>query len=158
MKLNPKTRKDMRRRMDEQLRIWQPLLDAPRPRKGWLKSVREALGISSRQMARFLAKSNADILAIEKREMGGNVTLETLEKAAAALGCRLVYAIVPEKGSLRERLDDQAKRAAERLVQKTRHSMRLEDQDTSDNDTQRHIEELASELKEKFDPRLWSET
>jgi len=146
----------MRKRLDKELRPWANMQNwTYKPRKGWLKSIREALGMSSRQMAKNLGKSNADILAMEKREAQNRITLETLEKAAESLGCQLVYALVPHT-TLENLVDDQAKKAAKRIVQKTSHNMGLEGQNITLEEAQEQIEDLAFELKNKLDPRIWN--
>lgn len=155
MKLNRRINHDMRKTLDTMLKPWKEMPDYFKPRKGWLKCIRESLGISSRQMAKFLGRTNSAVLALEKREVEGKVTLETLEVAAETLGCKLVYAVVPHGDSLEQNLSFKAKEAAERIVKKTQHHMRLEDQDVSDKESREQIEDLAYELKEKLDPKIW---
>lgn len=156
MKLNPRICIDMRKRLDNQLKSWANMrLWSYKPRKGWLKSIRESLGMSSRQMAKHLGKSNADVLAMEKREAQNRITLETLEIAAESLGCRLVYALVPST-TLEEMVNSNANKAAQRIVQKTSHNMGLENQNITKDEVQAQIEDLAFELKNKLDPRIWN--
>jgi hypothetical protein len=37
---------------------------------------------------------------LEKSEAAGTISLKQLEAVAAAMGCRVVYAVVPRKGSI----------------------------------------------------------
>jgi len=64
---------------------------------GWLRAAREALLISSDVAAEKLKISGPGYLKLEKMETAGNITLETLKKAAEALDCELVYAIRPRR-------------------------------------------------------------
>ncbi|MGZ3688576.1 MAG: mobile mystery protein A, partial [Bdellovibrionota bacterium] len=128
---------------------------APRPRHGWLKAVRESLGMTSRQLAEALGSDNAAVLRMEKREILGKVTLETLSRAAQAMNCKLVYAIVPEE-SLERVVDDRAREAAGELLKPVSHSMKLEDQSVTWKASEAHLEELAQELKTRLDSALWT--
>lgn len=158
MKINNRISYDTRKRLDFRLQVQEwPSSFVPGLHKGWIKSVRTALGMSSRELARRMDKTNSEILAIEKREAQNKVTLETLEKAAHAMGCRLVYALLPATGNFDGMVTAQAKKAASRIVNQTRQSMQLEDQGVDDETTQNQIEDLAHELKQKLDPRIWRE-
>jgi predicted DNA-binding mobile mystery protein A len=80
-------------------------------RDGWLRAIREALGMSMAQFGRRLGLPRQGVLALEQREASGAVTLRTLREAAAALDAELVYAIVPRR-SLGQMLEEQARRKA----------------------------------------------
>ena len=86
------------------------------------------------------------------------MTLELLNRAAKAMGCQVIYAIVPndENESLEAIVDRRAKYAAKDLLQRVEHSMRLEEQGSSDSKAE--LEKLAQKLKEKMDPRIWGLT
>jgi predicted DNA-binding mobile mystery protein A len=97
------------------------------PPRGWVKAIREALGMTARQLAARMGQSPSRIPAIEKSEVTGATTIKTLREAAEALNCTFVYALVPNKP-----LDEILQ---ERVIQKTRkdltrldHTMRLENQ------------------------------
>lgn len=100
-------------------------LDAP-PR-GWLRALREALGMTSRQLAFRMGVGNSRISMIEKAEVTGSTTLRTLRQAATAMNCTLVYAFVPN-----EPLDDIVRDRAEQKVSgdiaRLDQTMRLENQ------------------------------
>ena len=80
----------MDRRLDA-LRKW----PSTRPPRGWLRAIRDALGMTMQQYAGRLGVSQPRIIALEKSEVEDTVTLGTLRRAAAALDCQLVYAVVP---------------------------------------------------------------
>ncbi len=135
-----------------------PAAATPPPSTGWLRAVREGLGITAAQLARRLGFSTATVLQMEKRETEGKVTLEVLERAARALGCRLVYAIVPDgEESFEAMVDAQALRAARRLSLRAAQSMRLEKQEVSEDETEAQVKDLARALKDKMSTTMWDE-
>src|SRR5580700_8154301 len=79
------------------------------PIKGWIKAVREALGLTTAQLAKRLGVKQPSVVAIEQSEAKGTIQLATLKRAAAALDCTLVYALVPRK-PLEEMVRAQARR------------------------------------------------
>jgi predicted DNA-binding mobile mystery protein A len=129
------------------------------PPTGWIKAIRGALGISTRQLASKLGLDHAAITQFEKREAEGKVSLETLQKVARAMRCQLVYAIVPEEplSSLESIMDDQAIQAARALISRVDHTMRLEQQGLSAEQSNEQVRELATKLKEDVDPSLWGD-
>ena len=130
----------------------------PNPHSGWLKSVRGSLGLSTRRLGERMKTTPQVITRLEQRELQGAVTLKSLENAARAMNCRLVYAIVPEENyaSFEAIVDERAMALAKSLAGSVAHSMRLEGQGVSPEITAAQIRELADTLKEKLDPRLWA--
>lgn len=128
---------------------------ADRPEGGWVKAIRESLGMTTGQFARRLGVSQPRIPALEKAEANGAVTLKTLRQAAEALDCKLVYALVP-RTPLEETVERRARAIAERQFARTNHTMRLENQAVSSVRQQRAIDELARTLTEN-ERRLWED-
>ncbi len=124
------------------------------PGKGWIRSVREALGMSYYQLAKRIGVSQPTVVHWEQREAKGTISLLSLKKVAEALQCDLVYALVPRK-PLGEILDDRAMQKAKTLVEQTGRSMSLEDQQTSLTYRRRAVKETAQQLLEKNPRRLW---
>jgi len=143
-------RRQLDRRLDA-IREASQLLD--QPRGGWIVALRRALGMTQAHLADRMAVSRQAISQLEKREADGSVTLRALEQAAAALGGRLVYAVVPDR-PLTETLEDQALNVAARMTGSVRHTMRLEDQEPS-SDLDQRTRDLAQELLAS-PARLWS--
>lgn len=106
-----------------------PLRDAPiiAPPKGWIKAIRESLGMTARQLAARMGAAPSRIPAIEKAEITGATTIKTLRQAAEAMDCTFVYAFVPTK-PLDDILRDRAKRKVSADVMRLDHTMRLENQ------------------------------
>jgi predicted DNA-binding mobile mystery protein A len=76
--------------------LWS-LTRRPHPPKGWLRAIRDALGMTTKQFGHRLGVSRPRIIKLEKSEVDGTITLHTLQRTADGLGCRLVRALVPEK-------------------------------------------------------------
>jgi predicted DNA-binding mobile mystery protein A len=112
----------------ESLRPWISLIT--RPARGWVRAIRDALGMTTGQMAKRMNVSQPRISELEKAEVHGNITLASMERAAEALGCRLIYVLVPEK-PLGETLRDRARTIAERQMSAVEQTMRLEDQEVA---------------------------
>ena len=117
------------------------------PPKGWIKAIRESLGMTARQLAARMGVAPSRIPVIERAEVTGATTLRTLRQAAAAMNCAFVYAFVPVEpldDILRERAVEKARKDVSRL----NHTMRLENQAllTADLDAeqQRAIERILS--------------
>jgi len=100
----------------------------PRPQKGWLRAIREAAGITASEVARILKTSRGLPVQLEKAEAEDRITLKSLRAAANALGCDLVYALVPKGGTLRELIEEHTRAQAKTQVLSVEHSMALEDQ------------------------------
>jgi predicted DNA-binding mobile mystery protein A len=122
---------DAIRHLDKRFAALKPVANSPRPPKGWLRAIRDALGMTTAQLARRLGVSQPRIVELEQSEASGSVTLHTLQRAAEALGCRLVYVLVPER-PLADVVRERAEFLAERQSAAVQHSMRLEDQTVPD--------------------------
>ena len=101
--------------------------------------------------------AQAVVMNMERREAKKTVSLSTLERAAAAMNCKLVYAIVPIDESLEKTLDKQSFKAAAEIAKATTHSMSLENQSVQLAETHAQIQDLATELKLKGDRRICAE-
>jgi len=136
----------------EPLRVMDPLI---RPDRGWIRAIREAIGMTTGQFAKRLGVSQPRIAALERAEANEVVTLKSLRQAAEALDCVLVYALVP-KTSLEDLVKERARYVAEQQLARTNHTMRLENQGVSKQRLERAREELATELM-RSDRRLWAD-
>jgi predicted DNA-binding mobile mystery protein A len=125
-----------------------------RPPKGWLRAIRDALGMTTAQYAGRLGVSQPRISALEKSEMDETVTLATLRRAAEALDCRLVYMIVPNR-PLDDMLRDRAIRRADEQLARVDHTMRLENQGLTARDLELERARIIDELLRGDTRRLW---
>jgi predicted DNA-binding mobile mystery protein A len=104
--------------LEDQISTGRPIVGLERPSAGWLRAIRQALGLSLKTVAVRLGQTPQAVKQAEGSEAAGTITLKRLEAAADAMGCRLVYAIVPKQGSL-STLARSAKNAALDSVQRT---------------------------------------
>jgi predicted DNA-binding mobile mystery protein A len=117
----------------------------PRPSGGWLASTREALGLSQRQVAKKMRASGQAIQQFEHAEAEDRITLRALRRVAGAMGCDLVYVIVPRAGSFADLAEEPTRARAARDVKSVVHTMALEDQkpenanQLAEDETQRRL-------------------
>jgi predicted DNA-binding mobile mystery protein A len=154
--MRPQERAAARRQLDRRLKLLQNTNELARPSRGWVKAIRESLGMTTAQLARKLGVSQPRVVEIEKGEMTSAITLETLERVARALDCRLVYTLVPRK-PLDALVEERATQVARRRLATTRHSMRLEAQGVDAADEEEQIRLSARRLVEKSGSALWAD-
>lgn len=140
-----------RRRLDVRFDAVRSLLDEPRPSRGWIRALREALGMSTSELAQRIGVAQSRVSAIERAEAQGTLKLDTLERAAHALDCQLVYFLVP-RTTLEKSVSEQARRKAAAILGPVAHSMRLEDQAV---DSTGQLEDLAADLIDRRG--LWAD-
>jgi predicted DNA-binding mobile mystery protein A len=134
------------------------LAELNRPAKGWINAIRTALGMSSRALGERIGLSQPRMIAIEQGEVDGSISLKTLEKAAQGLGCRVVYTLVPEEGSLVAMRNKQAHRKALALNQYVEGHMALEDQATHKDFQSESVNEISKELLRTWPRDFWDAT
>lgn len=143
-----------RQRLDARLLKIKPEDQFRPPPKGWVRAIREALGMSGVQFSARLGVRPQSVEALEKSEATGTIQLKTLRRAAEALNCTLVYALVP-KTSLSETVRERARKIALRDLGRVSHTMRLEAQETGEADLEARIDAyIRNTLKER---ELWNE-
>ena len=128
---------------------------APNPTGGWLRAVREALGMTQGQLAWRLNISRQSVQDFESAEAERRITLESLDRVARAMGCRMVYAVIPEEGSLDDLRTRRAKVVADRLLKPAGHSMKLEAQGVSERERKRQRKLLVENLLRDSPRKLW---
>src|SRR5690349_17803386 len=95
----------------------------PQAPEGWIATVRKAIGMSREQLAKRLGLKRGRIFQAEQSEADGVATLKTMKAAAEAMGCRFVYAIVPEGGKIEDVIAAQARKKARAIVSRTAGTM-----------------------------------
>ena len=127
-----------------------------RPPRGWIRAMREAFGMTTRQLAQRIGKVQSAVVEMEKSEARDSISLATLRQAAEALDCTLVYALVPNRP-----IDDirraRAANVASQQLARASHTMALENQslDRAAPDAER--ERLIDALLRGSPARLWDE-
>lgn len=125
----------------------------PRPRRGWVRAIREAIGMRQTTLAQRLGVTRDAVWKLERAEADGRITLAKLEQIAEAMECRLVYAIVP-RTTLRELVLKRARSAAQERLGYALHTMELEAQGVEPQSQAESLDRLAEELVDSG--RLWS--
>ena len=125
------------------------------PPTGWIKAIRNAIGMSMQQLGNRLTITKQSVQDIERREKDGSITIKALREAAKALDMQLIYGLVPNDGSLEALIDRKAKELATQIVLRTSNSMKLEDQENSKQRIEKAIEERASIIKNEMPKTLW---
>jgi predicted DNA-binding mobile mystery protein A len=154
--MRPQDRATARRQIDKRLNSLRNLEGFARPPRGWIKAIREALGMTTAQLGKRLGVSQPRAVAIEKAEATNAITLETLDRAARALDCQLVYALVPRK-PLETLTAERALLLARRRLHPARHTMALEAQGVDANAEEEQIRALARKLLEGSGSALWND-
>src|SRR5437870_2077492 len=86
-----------RTNLDERFKDFGQVRRFAAPVRGWIKAVREALGMTTAQLAKRLDVKQPTVVAMEQSEAKGTIELATLRRVAEALDCTLIYAFVPNK-------------------------------------------------------------
>jgi predicted DNA-binding mobile mystery protein A len=141
------------RQLDETLGPWRQLPGAT-PASGWLRAIRLALGLTTRQLAVRVGVSQSAVVDVEGSEARGDVTLATLQRYADALNCDVRYVLVPRQ-PLQDMLHRRADEVARQQVERVEHSMALEGQSTSTEFREAEVARLRAKLLDDKPSRLW---
>lgn len=142
------------RQLDAALAKWRAAALPQAPATGWVRAIRDALGMSSAALARRLGVTDSAVRKLEVAEASDAISLGTLRRVAAALDCELHYALVPQK-SLDATRQERALLMAQQQVAVVAHSMALEDQAVEAHLTQAQTQEIAQSLLHGPGKKLW---
>jgi predicted DNA-binding mobile mystery protein A len=143
--------------LDKRFARLKPLAnEAARPSRGWIRALREAIGMTTGQLAKRLGVQQPRIIELERGEATGNITVKSLERAAQALGCRLVYALVPEE-PLADTIRRRASVIADQQLASVEQTMRLEAQGVDDKALRQEAHQALVEKLLRRPARLWDE-
>ena len=152
--MRSKDRALARKHLDTRLNSIRTSSDVLRPPKGWVKAIRESLGMSAEQLAARIGVTKPRVYEIEKAEISGSITLNSLERTAHAIECQLVYTLIPRL-PLQKTVEMRAMEIARERIRAASHSMSLEDQALDENELSEHIEKLAREILDQGGPEFW---
>ena len=144
------------KQLDQQLLILKNNGAMNIPLEGWVRSVRKALGMTIKQLAKRLAVNVSRVVKIEMSEPEGAVTLRTMQEVAEQLGCIFTYQFLP-KTSLEGLVKQRAMSIAGASVQRTAHSMGLESQSVEKKWSNEQMIEMTDELLQKSWRNLWED-
>ena len=149
-----KQKKLAREQLDETIKSFDSLKVMSAPRKGWIRAIRDTLGMTGRQLAKRLEVNQQRVARIEQDEILGKVTLNTMQNTAEAMGCIFVYGIVP-RNSLEKLVRTQAEVIAQKRMARSNQMMRLEKQELSEAEKAKAMQNLIDEIIETMPKTLW---
>jgi predicted DNA-binding mobile mystery protein A len=143
-----------RQRLDKRLATLKASDLGAIPNKGWVRAIREALGMTAVQFARRMGVKPPSVSDMERSEVHGTIQLKTLRRAAEALDCVLIYALVP-RTSLEATVEKRARALAVEQMDRIGHTMDLEAQGLSQDEREAQVEAYIREHLHERD--LWNE-
>lgn len=123
---------------------------------GWIKLIREALGMTTTQLGKRAGIDQSRITRLEKAETEGDLKLSSLKKMAEGLDMQFVYAFVP-KTSLESMVQKQAMKIALKRMKKVSHTMKLEDQELSETEKAKVLEDLVQKILIEEPKDFWDQ-
>jgi predicted DNA-binding mobile mystery protein A len=154
--MKTKQKKLVQQQLDGTLKGFDVLRKVAVPPKGWVRAIRDALGMTGQQLAHRLGTNRQRIARIEQDEKQGRVTLKTMLSVAEAMDCEFVYGFVPRE-SLEQTVRGQARRVAVKRMSRSNQMMRLEAQELSDAEKEQVLNELIDEIVNTMPRTLWDE-
>lgn len=151
-----KNQKLIREQLDATLRHFHPLKQLSPPKKGWIRAIRDALGMTAKQLARRLQVAQQSVTRIENNELAGAVTIKTMRRVAEALDCVFVYGFAP-RSSLETTLRNRANQVANKSLALASQTMALEDQALSDKEKNKVLFKTLNELADSPPSNLWND-
>lgn len=149
------SRASLRREQLDRLLTVLPDFPSP-PTRGWVRAIREALGMTLESFGRRLGINKSSARKLEVAAESDAITVRKLREVAAALECDLVVMLVPRTG-LESLVTERARKAARRQLDPVRHTMVMERQAIHQARLDKMVEELAAEMVARGDQALWAE-
>ncbi len=143
--MKKKQKKIIREQLDDTLSYFSSSASVNRPMKGWIRAIRDALGMNMRQFAERLGVSKSRIPRIEQDEITGSLTLKTMNRVADTLDCVFFYGFVP-RTSLEDTVRKQAMMVTQKRMNRLMHTMNLEAQGLSSNDAKKAFNNMVDEI------------
>jgi predicted DNA-binding mobile mystery protein A len=141
--------------LNEKLDKFAALSNLVVPPIGWIKAIRNGIGMSMEQLGKKLSITKQAVMDIEKREKEGAVTLKAMQELAKVMDMQFVYGFIPNAGSLDQMIEKRALEIAKTIVQRSSSTMKLEDQENSKERIEKAIKERAAEIINKTPKILW---
>jgi predicted DNA-binding mobile mystery protein A len=151
--MTDRQRRIAREALDRALAHARPVERFRAPRLGWIRAIRDALGMSGGQLAARMGVSAQTVHGLERSEVAATISLERLQRAAEAMECTLVYALVPNR-TLAETVERRRERVVDDALRRVDQTMALEDQSAEVEDGSRRGAFAEAVLKGR---RLWDD-
>ena len=151
-----KKNKLIRKQLDKSLDRLKDMKFSVPPQKGWIRAIREAIGMSGRQLGKRLNVSKQRIHELENEELSGSVTIKTMRKAAEALQCIYIYGLIPHE-NLEQIVKNRAEYISKRKMKISNQTMMLENQQLSEKETEEMTHSQAEEMVNTLPQSLWDD-
>ena len=125
------------------------------PSPGWVFSIRQALGMSLRQLGNKMSITPQSVKEIEEREQNETISIKVLKQFGKSLNLKLIYGFIPQSGKLEKIIEKRAYELALEIVNRTSISMKLEGQENNPARIKKAIKEKANEIKSEMPKYLW---
>lgn len=145
MNMNYWEKKVTREQLDKRLSSLRDFAASGVPQQGWIRTIREALGLSAAQLGKMAGFHQTRISRLEGAEKNGDLKLSSLQKIAKGLNMRFVYGFVPE-GSLEAMVRARAEKIALKRLRQLSSTMRLEKQALSDEDKKKALNDMIEKI------------
>ena len=145
----PRVAAQSRLRLDERFAQFGSAERYHPPARGWIRAIREALGMSTAQLAQRMGMRQPSIVGLERSEEEGRIALASLRRAAEALDCTLVYVFIPNQ-PLATTVRERAAAWLRRRRQLVEHTMLLEDQQVKEGVTNAQVEDALRDTNPRM--------
>jgi transcriptional regulator with XRE-family HTH domain len=98
-----------RKRLDRELRFYRMAAREKHPTRELLRAVRQVLGLKVEEVARGARVNRSVIFQLEESEKRGTISLRAMVRIAEAMGCKVVYAVIPREGQTLEEMAERRK-------------------------------------------------
>jgi len=143
-----------RKQLDQKLSKFVDIKQSQPPMRGWIRAIRDAIGMTGEQLANRISVKKQRVVALEQGEVSGTVTINSMKKAAEAMDCVFVYALVP-RDSLEATVEQQARKYAEKVYAPIQHSMQLEQQGLTADESGQGMKENADKFVRETAKEIW---
>jgi transcriptional regulator with XRE-family HTH domain len=105
--MRERERKMARRNLDVEMRPYRRAGVQQNPTNGLLRAVRQALRVPVAEIAEKMGVNRSGVFDLETGEQRNTISLRSMSRMADAMGCKVVYGIVPKDGKTLEELEEE---------------------------------------------------
>jgi predicted DNA-binding mobile mystery protein A len=105
--MRERERKMARRDLDAEMRPYRRAGVQKNPTNGLLRAVRQALRVPVAEIAEKIGVNQSGVYDLETSEQRNTISLRSMSRMAEAMGCKVVYGIVPKDGKTLEALEEE---------------------------------------------------
>ena len=149
-------KKLLRKQISQKLEPLQSFAKQTQAVNGWVKTIREALGMTSNELAKRSGMDQAQLSRVEKAEPDGKVTITTLQRIAEGLDMKFVYGFVPVE-DLESIVRQQAKKTALKRLKRLDKTMSLELQGLDTKEKEEALSDMIDKILIESPSNFWEE-